>query len=104
MAESNPLAMNYKRVITDYEVVFSKNYRHITVGPLQSFMKQIIPDGLLVELSVYKNGKLLNVSAKTSNQGFASFVLNSDEYPDNTYTLKIKTAGIEKSFNNIKLW
>jgi hypothetical protein len=104
MAESNPLALNYKRVITDYEVVFSKNYRHITVGPLQSFMKQIIPDGLLVELSVYKNGKLLNVSAKTSNQGFASFVLNSDEYPDNTYTLKIKTAGIEKSFNNIKLW
>ncbi len=104
MSESNTLSLNYKQVIKDYTVAFSKNNRAITVGPLQSFMNQMIPDGLQVEILIYKNDSLINSEIKTSNQGFVSFVLIKDKYPDDIYELKIIAAGIEKSFKNIKLW
>jgi len=84
--------------------VFSKNNRDITVGPLQSFMGQMIPDGLQVKLLVYKDNSLLNTVVKTSYNGFVNFNLKPDLLKDDTYTIKIKTAGLEKTFDAIKLW
>jgi len=48
MAESNTIKLNYKQVVSNFEVDFSKDNRSITVGPLKSFMQQMIPDGLQV--------------------------------------------------------
>lgn len=104
MAESNTITLNYKNVIEDFEVDFSKNNRRVTIGPLQSFMKQMIPDGLQVELLVYKNNMLLKTVKKTSYNGFVSFNLKPAIYKNDTYKLVIKTAGLEKTFNNKKLW
>lgn len=104
MAESNTITLNYKHVIKDFEVDFSTNNRRITIGPLQSFMKQMIPDGLQVELEVYKNNMLLKTVKKTSYNGFVSFNLKPAIYKNDTYKLVIKTAGLEKTFNNKKLW
>lgn len=104
MAESNSITIQYKKAITDFDVIFSKNNRQITIGPLQSFMNQIIPDGLLVELSIHKNHQAIKTITKNSNHGFVTFILNSDEYLNNQYNIKVKTAGIEKTFKNISLW
>ncbi|GAA3612001.1 hypothetical protein Q4Q39_04680 [Flavivirga amylovorans] len=108
MAESAPLALNFKQVITDFEVVFSDNSRTITVGPLQSFMKQMIPDGLQVKLHFYQNDTKIKTLSKSSFEGYVTFKLNEAIIPvpnaiNDTFKIIIETARIEKSFENIKL-
>ncbi|GAA4884845.1 hypothetical protein GCM10023311_04190 [Flaviramulus aquimarinus] len=103
MAESNLIELAFKPVILDFEVHFSKNNRTISVGPLKSFMDQMIPDGLEVALSIYKNDIKLETLSKSSFEGYAAFKLNTNNVPSNTYTIKIKTAGLEKTYSNKKL-
>jgi S-adenosylmethionine synthetase len=104
ISESNEIKLTFKQVIKDFKVLFSKNNRQIKVGPLQSFMNQMIPDGLKVTLSIFKNGKLENSIEKKSIDGFVNFKLDPNIYPKQTYTIKIYAAGINKSFNAKKLW
>tara|TARA_B100000767_G_scaffold192037_1_gene179228 strand:+ start:2601 stop:3800 length:1200 start_codon:yes stop_codon:yes gene_type:complete len=104
IAESNVLEIIYKKVIDTFNVNFSDNNRIVKVGPLKSFMSQMIPDGLQVKLSIYKEEKLLHEFFKTSKDGFAVFTLNKNIYKHDTYHLKITTAGISKEFENKKLW
>lgn len=104
IAESEQIKLNYKQVIRDFEVVFSENNRNITIGPLQSFMKQLIPDGLQVKLLIYKNNVLFKTETKTSSEGFVNFNLKSDVYINHNYTIVVKTAGLEKTFNSKTLW
>ncbi|MGB5419901.1 hypothetical protein [Algibacter sp.] len=103
MAESNQIALIYNPIISDFKAVFSESNRTITIGPLKSFMNQMIPDGLEVSLSVYKNYIKLKTLTKSSFEGFATFKLDNNNFPSKNYTLKIKTAGAEKTYPNIKL-
>ena len=101
MANSDTITLDYKQAISNFEVAFSEDKRHITVGPLQSFMKQRVPDGLSITLKVYQNNSLVNEIMEQSSDGFASFHLSTDEYPQGTYDFEIETAGLTKSFTNI---
>jgi hypothetical protein len=103
MAESNEISLYYKKVIKNFEVVFSEDNRKITVGPLKSFMNQMIPDGMEISLSIYENDKKMKTLYKNSYEGFATFKLNTNDFPKNTYRFKVKVAGIEKTYDNIKL-
>jgi hypothetical protein len=104
MAESDSITLNYEQVIEDFEVNLSKNNRDITVGPLQSFMKQMIPDGLQVTMLVYKDDVLLETLHKTSIDGIVNFNLNPNSFKKGTYNIVILTAGLEKSIKGLKLW
>lgn len=104
MAESQIISLKYKQVISNFDVSFSKNNRKISVGPLQSFMKQMIPDGLQVNVSVHKNGKHLRTISGSAYQGYAAFNLKTDIFPHDTYDISIIAAGIKKTFKDIKLW
>jgi hypothetical protein len=104
MAESNTITLNYKQAITDFEVQFSENNRAITIGPLKSFMEQMIPDGLSVKLQVYKNNTIIETMKTTSVDGYAQFKLKSDLIENGDYTIAIQTAGLEKTVNNTTLW
>ncbi|MFD2916567.1 hypothetical protein [Psychroserpens luteus] len=104
MAESDVITLDYNKVIEDFEMSFSKNNRVITVGPLQSFMKQMIPDGLLVKLLVYKDDVLLETLHKTSIDGFVNFNLNPNSIKNDIYKIVITTAGLEKTVNALQLW
>ena len=104
MAESNTIILNYKQVVSDFEVIFSKNNRDITIGPLQSFMNQTIPDGLQVKLSIYKKNKGIESYTKTSREGFVHFNLKQDIFKNATYKIIIKTAGLEKIYKSKTLW
>ncbi|WP_299338959.1 hypothetical protein [uncultured Psychroserpens sp.] len=104
MAESNTITLTYKQVFKEFNVEFSDNNRTITVGPLQSFMKQMAPDGLEIKLYIYKNNELLEQRIKFSVDGFAHFKLKPNILENDTYDFKIKTAGIEQSFNSKTLW
>ena len=104
MAESNTISLNYQSVINDFDVTFSNKNRDVLVGPLQSFMKQMIPDGLHVKLLIYKNDNLIDTITKTSFNGYVTFQLKPAVYKNGTYKFRIETAGIDKTFNNKKLW
>lgn len=104
MAESNTISVNYKQILKDFKVDFSNDNRLITIGPLQSFMQQMVPDGLIVSLFVYKENVLINSEIKTSYNGFVNFNLNTAAYKKDTYTLKIVSAGLKKELKKITLW
>ncbi|MDN3667398.1 hypothetical protein ACFFU1_10645 [Algibacter miyuki] len=104
MAESNTITLNYESVIEDFDVAFANKNREILVGPLQSFMEQMIPDGLHVKLSIYKDNVLIDNIIKTSFNGYVTFNLKPAVYQNDTYSFSVETAGINKTFNNKKLW
>ena len=101
MANSDSIRLDYKQAISDFDVEFSEDQRTITVGPLQSFMKQHIPDGLAVTLKVFKDNTLDDELLERSYAGYATFKLKQDRYPKGNYKFVIETAGLSKSFTNI---
>ncbi len=104
MAESNTITLNYKEAIKTFNVHFSKNNRTITVGPLKSFMKQLIPNGLQVVAFVYKHNTLVHKYNGASKQGLVTFNLKKNLIKNDTYNIKIQVAGLEKTFNAKILW
>jgi hypothetical protein len=104
ISESDVLEIKYKKVIEDYNVSFLKNNRDIMVGPLKSFMNQIIPDGLSVKMTIYKDNILIDELFKESKSGFSNFYLDPNIYENNLYKIIIETAGIKKEFKSFKLW
>ncbi|WP_405575319.1 hypothetical protein [Winogradskyella sp. Asnod2-B02-A] len=104
MAESDSISLNYKQVIEDFDVTFSDQNRTVIVGPLQSFMQQMIPDGLHVKLKIYQNEKLINTITKTSFNGYVNFKLKPAVYNNGTYNFSIETAGKSKEFKSKELW
>ncbi|WP_055447661.1 hypothetical protein [Lacinutrix mariniflava] len=104
MSESNTISLNYKQVIEDFKVVFSNNNRAIVVGPLQSFMQQMIPDGLHVKLNIYKDNTLVDSVIKTAYNGYVNYTLKPAIYKNGVYRFSIETAGKTKEFNTKKLW
>ena len=103
MAKSNRIKLSYKAAISDFQIHFSEDHRTVTVGPLQSFMNQMIPDGLQVSLSVYKNKTKVNTLIKSSFEGYVTFKLDVTNFPSNHYSFKVETAGIKKTINPKKL-
>ncbi|NRD21838.1 hypothetical protein HNV10_01205 [Winogradskyella litoriviva] len=104
MSESNNISLNYKQVIKDFDVEFLDQNRTITVGPLHSFMQQMIPDGLHVKLHIFKNEKHINTITKTSFNGYVNFKLKPAIYNNDTYNFSIETAGLLKEFKSKELW
>jgi len=104
ISESDVLEIKYKKVIEDYNVAFLNKNRNIKIGPLKSFMNQIIPDGLSVKLSVYKNNILIKELYKESKKGYTDFYLDSNIFENNMYKIIVSTAGIRKEFKNLNLW
>ena len=64
-------------------------------------MSQRIPDGLRVQLLVYKNGLLLDTITENSLNGIAKFYLNKDRFPEDIYDLELNAAGITKIFKEV---
>lgn len=104
MAESKPIIVNFEQAIKDYEIVFSEHNREITIGPLKSFMHQMIPDGLRIELDIKKEDRTHKYMVHTSKDGYATFYLDPENYKNETYDFKIEAAGITKIFKNKRVW
>jgi hypothetical protein len=101
LAESNTLNIPFKAVISDFDVKFSKNNSEITVGPLLSFMNQLIPDGALVKLHIYEAETLVETKTATSFKGYVIFNVSPAFYKENYYSFMIETLGISKKIEPI---
>ncbi|WBU90565.1 Ig-like domain-containing protein [Cellulophaga omnivescoria] len=97
-AKSDPIMVDFSSAIKDYKIQLSTNNRIITIGPIESFMQQFVPDGLTVTVCIYtKDGKLLNTIKTTSLKGIAKFNFDENFYKEGTYNIKIEAAGIIKN-------
>ncbi|CAM4162934.1 hypothetical protein [Zobellia nedashkovskayae] len=97
-ARSKPIKVAFKASVTEYNIQFSDGFRTISVGPLKSFMNQLVPDGMPIALTVKdESGKVLDVLRTSSMQGEGKFELSPDFFPTGSYELQIKTAGITKT-------
>jgi len=103
MANSNKITLQYKTAIKDFTTNFSINNRTISIGPLKSFLNQVAPDGIGVTLTLYKNENKVDTFYKETHQGSTHFKLDINRVPKGVYTVTIKTAGILKKYQNIKL-
>ena len=97
LAESNEIEISFREALKDFEVEFSNGNRTIKIGPLQSFMQQLIPDGAVVKLHIFHQNKLVEVKQETSNDGFVTFRLTKSFYPENSYSFKIEALGKSKT-------
>ncbi len=104
ISESNTISLTYKKVMDDFTILFSENNRNISVGPLKSFMNQLIPDGLQVKLIVRQNKKIIKEFLKESREGVVHFELNPNIFGNGNYDFEIRTAGITKTVQGKKLW
>lgn len=102
MAASNAIVMEFDPVFKDFNVAVNKEKRTVTVGPLLSFMKQIIPDGLTVELNL-KGEKATHFFQKQSLNGRVVFQLNQDLIPHGIYNIEVTAGGITRTLENILL-
>ncbi|MDF4202537.1 hypothetical protein PXD56_06215 [Maribacter sp. SA7] len=98
-AESNTTKFEFKSAIKDYAVHFSKGNRNIDIGPFESFMKQLIPDGLLLQLDIYNaEGEFIDTKKTTSKNGVCNIFLGEHFLEEGDYILKLTAAGITKEF------
>ncbi len=105
LAKSDTISLSYEAVMTNFDVALSENGRTLTIGPLKSFMEQLMPDGAVVYLRVFdRNNNLIEIKKDTSFEGYVTFYLSPDFYPENTYHFDIETSGIHKKAPNIHLW
>ncbi len=98
MAESGIIAVKFKPVMEDFKVNYDRENRKIKVGPLKSFLGQLIPDGATVSLEIRNGaqGKTLEMQ-EPSKDGYVNFELPAGvNYPDSTI-FKIEALGITKT-------
>ena len=94
IAESKSLQINYLALIKTFTYQFAENNRKITVGPIKSFMKQIVPDGIKVELKIFHQNKLIETKIVETAKGFATFYLLAPFYKEKEYQFEINTLGV----------
>lgn len=98
-SKSNDLPLSFVTAVRDFEVRFSGGNRKIEVGPLQGFMDQLVPDGLLIDLKLYDStGVLLDTKTSNSNKGRGTFELFERFYANGSYKITIMAAGILKEY------
>lgn len=97
LAESNVIEISYEAALKDFDVNFSEGNRRITIGPLQSFMNQLIPDGARVRLQIFQENKLLEIKSEYSSKGFVNFYLSPEYYKGRQYSFRIETMGMVKN-------
>ena len=96
-SKSKAIDVSFKTAIADYQVAFSTGNRTIDIGPLESFMQQLVPDGILVQLDIYTaNGEFIETKKTTTKKGVSTIFLSPEYLPDGTYKLVLKAAGIQK--------
>ncbi|WP_339687637.1 hypothetical protein [uncultured Nonlabens sp.] len=88
MVESPELNINFQSIIDQIPFTYTENNR-ITIGPLTSYLGQLVPDG--IPISIKLNAK--EIILKTKN-GIATHSYDTKMIAPGTYNLEIKTLGV----------
>ncbi|NAS10433.1 hypothetical protein [Poritiphilus flavus] len=99
-AKSNSLTVNFEAVFDDFGLKTSKNGRVLRVGPIKSYLGQIIPDGFQVVLNVSNEDNVTETFTTTTRNGYARFELDPDAYPPDQYQLELISGGVIKNISH----
>jgi len=95
--KSEAILIDFKPAIQNYDLKISEDGRTILVGPILSFMDQLNPDGIPIDIKISnENSQQLLVKRNTSVNGFTEFVLSEEKFYTGTYHLEVTIAGITK--------
>lgn len=90
ITESREIEQVFEPVIA--EIPISLSHRKIVVGPLTSYMGQLVQDGIDVSLRINEI-----IYHQATNDGKAIFLLNEGDYPKGEYQVYVETLGVEAS-------
>ncbi len=97
-SKSTTIPVVFESAIKDFELVFSSDGRTIQVEKIQSFMHQLVPDGIPVTLEIKnEKGFLLETKQSTSKLGQTEFLLSKEFYPNSNYMISVNASGIVKN-------
>ena len=97
LAESNRLEIDFEQAAYDFPVTFLEKNRKIVVGPIKSYMGQLLPNGTAVTLTLNHNGKTSEVTQYTVG-AMTTFLLRDFYYDSGDYQLTLETLGLTKQF------
>lgn len=97
IAESNTISIDYKPIISTFNYTFSNKNRSLTVGPLKSFMAQLVPEGIKVVVKVFHNNNLVSTLQEDTSKGVAKFTFSADFHKEKNYRFEITTLGITQN-------
>ncbi|GER60025.1 hypothetical protein ULMA_21330 [Patiriisocius marinus] len=92
MAESPKMTVDFKSIITEIPKAIFDNST-LKVGPLTSYLGQLVQDGVEVELQLNETSWIL-----LTKDGYVSQELDSLKFPKGTYSLTVKTLGLESTY------
>ena len=97
-SKSTTIPVVFESALKDFELVFSSDGRAIQVEKIQSFMYQLVPDGIPVTLEIKnEKGILLETKHNTSRLGQTEFLLPKEFYPNSKYMISVNVSGIVKN-------
>lgn len=97
IAESNTISIDYKAIISTFNYAFANKNRTLIVGPLKSFMDQLVPDGIKVVVKVFHNNKFVTSLQDDTSKGVAKFNFSANFYKEKNYRFEITTLGITQN-------
>ncbi len=103
IAESDRINIKFTKLFNEFKVNFSKNNRMISIGPLKSFMNQLVPDGFITKLVLKKGDSIIDVKKELTIDGLTNFKLRKDFYENGTYSLILETGGNRQFFKQLTL-
>ena len=103
MGRSNEIEIEFLSIVNDFEILFEKHSSVITIGPILSYMGQYVPDGLIVELKIYKDQELIYTINQPSKDGYSIIILDKVNLFNGPYIFKFNVAGKSKTVKDLYL-
>ncbi|MEP0263736.1 hypothetical protein [Dokdonia sp.] len=94
IAQSDPVKVTFDSFLKEIPVTSSKNGQEIVVGPITSYLGQIIQDGIEIQLST---APIEYVSTMLSESGMAYFTIPQETFTNTSGQITIEALGISKT-------
>ena len=97
IAQSNTLSLEFTPAFADYSIAISENNRVLNIGPIRSFMDQIIPDGMSIIWEITNNNGISQKATASTRHGRGQLILDSGLFPPGTYEITSIIGGVRKT-------
>lgn len=96
-AKSEVISIDFKPAIQSYDLTIAEDGRTILVGPILSFMDQLNPDGIPINIKISdEKNQQIEIKKNTSVNGFTEIELPVENYKSGIYHLEVTIAGVTK--------